>query len=210
MSDTNDAPRRPTFGRHTEHTLEQMDGDERAARDLLMQGRGMVPGPYKILIRNRKLLEAIFPMAQHYQSGSSLSKAEIEIAVLLTTSRWMAAYATSEHEWLAEHLGGLSPDTIEALVTGRDLSFNEPRQQVIYDLARTLLAPRIVATRLYERAIDLLGDVGVTDVIAIIGYFTTVAMTLCAYDVPAHAEGLLRPGDPDVEAMKAKAATTRK
>ncbi|TMV63636.1 hypothetical protein FGG78_34400, partial [Thioclava sp. BHET1] len=66
MSKSPSAVRHPTFGRHVEHTLEEMDEDERAARDLLMQGRGMVPGPYKILIRNRKLLEAIFPMAQYY------------------------------------------------------------------------------------------------------------------------------------------------
>lgn len=197
--------RKPTFGRHVENTLEEMDADERASRDLLMQVRGMVPGPYKILIRNRKLLEAILPLAQHYQTSSSLSKAEIEIAVLLTTSKWMAAYATSEHEWLAQYLGGLSPEMIEALVTSREAKFEDVRQRVVYDLAHALLEPRIISSNLYARALKLLGDVGITDVIAIIGYFTTVAMTLCAYEVPAGAEGMVRPGDPPVEQLKAKA-----
>lgn len=205
MSNASSPVATPTFGRHAEHLVEDMDDDEKAARELVMQGRGLVPGPYKIFIRNRKLLEAIFPMAQHYQVSSSLSKGEIEIAVLLTTSKWMAAYATSEHEWLAEHLGGLAPDTIEALVTGRDVVFEDPRQKLVYDLARALLAPRLIPTPLYQRAMDLFGDVGLTDLIAIIGYFTTVAMTLCAYDVPAHADGLVRPGDPSIEDLKAKA-----
>jgi len=209
MSDDHDAADVATFGRHAEHPIERMDADERAARDLVMRGRGMVPGPYKIFIRNRALLEAIFPMAQHYQSNSSLSKGEIEIAVLLTTSKWMAAYATSEHEWLAQHFGGLSADTVEALVTGGVPSLGDPRQQLVYDLARTLLAPKIVSMPLYERAMTLLGDVGLTDVIAMIGYFTTVAMTLCAYDVPSHAEGLIRPGEPTIEQLKAKAAAAR-
>lgn len=210
MSGSSSEVRRSTFGRHVEHTLEEMDAEERASRELVMQGRGMVPGPFKIFIRNHKLLKALFPMAQHYQAGSSLSKAEIEVAVLLTTSKWMAAYATSEHEWLAQHFGGLPIDVIEALVTGRDVSLEDPRQKVVYDLTRTLLAPRIVATNLYERAMDLLGDTGLTDLIAIIGYFTTVSMTLCAYDVPSHAEGLVRPGDPSIDDLKAEVESKSK
>lgn len=199
-----------TFGRYSERTLDEMNDDEKATRDLLLKGRGMVPGPYRILLQNRKLVEAIFPMAQHYQSGSSLSKGEIEIAVLLTTSKWMAAYATSEHEWLAERLGGLPPEKVEALVAGLATTFEDPRQRVIYDLSRALLEPRIIPQHLYERAINLLGDIGMTDVIAIIGYFTTIAMTLCAYDVPAHAEGLVRPGEPTVASLKAKAQASSK
>lgn len=199
-------PRPTTFGRYAERTLEEMSDDEKASRNLLLDGRGMVPGPYKILLQNRKLVEAIFPLAQHYHSGSSLSKGEIEIAVLLTTSKWMSAYATGEHEWIAERFGGLPPDAVGALVAGLATTFDDPRQRVIYDLSRALLEPRIIPQSLYDRAIDLLGHTGLTDVIAIIGYFTTVAMTLRAYDVPAHAEGLERPGEPTLAALKARAA----
>jgi 4-carboxymuconolactone decarboxylase len=187
-----------------------MSNDEKAARNLLLEGRGMVPGPYKILLQNRKLVEAIFPLAQHYHSGSSLSKGEIEIAVLLTTSKWMSAYATGEHEWIAERFGGLPSNAIGALVAGIATTFNDPRQRVIYDLSSALLEPRIIPQSLYDRAIDLLGHIGLTDVIAIIGYFTTVAMTLRAYDVPAHAEGLERPGEPTLASLKARAAPSPK
>lgn len=210
MSNQHTTNNRPaTFGRYAEASLEEMTGDEKASRDLLMKERGIVPGPYKILLQNRKLVEAILPLAQHYQSGSSLSKGEIEIAVLLTTSKWMAAFATSEHEWLAERLGGLPSEKVEALVAGIATTFDDPRQNVIYDLSRALLKPRIIPQSLYERSINLLGDIGLTDVIAMIGYFTTVAMTLCAYDVPAHAEGLVRPGEPTVASLKAQAVASR-
>jgi hypothetical protein len=37
-----------------------------------------------------------------------------------------------------------------------------------------------------------LGHVGITDVITLMGFYTTVSMTLAFYDVPAGAEGLLR------------------
>jgi len=50
----------------------------------------------------------------------------------------------------------------------------------------------VIPRGLYQRAIDVLGDAGLTDAIAIIGYFTTVSLTLRAYDVPSNAVGLQR------------------
>ena len=183
------------FGRFAERDLAAMDEDERAAFDQVIAARGMVPGPYRIWIKNRKLIDAILPLGLHYTSGSSLSKAEIEIAVLLTCSRSMAVFATLEHEWIARDFGGLPPEKIDALVAGLPTSFDDPRQSVVYDLTSALLAGRIVPEGLYRRATDLLGDVGVTDLTATIGYFTAVALTLRVYEVPAHAGGLVRTAD---------------
>jgi hypothetical protein len=38
--------------------------------------------------------------------------------------------------------------------------------------------------------VKLLGDTGLTDVTVLIGYFTSISMTLAAYDVPSNAIGL--------------------
>ena len=56
----------------------------------------------------------------------------------------------------------------------------------------TLIAPRIVPQGLYERVVKLLGDTGLTDLTVLIGYFTSISMTLAAYDVPSDAVGLKR------------------
>jgi 4-carboxymuconolactone decarboxylase len=45
---------------------------------------------------------------------------------------------------------------------------------------------------LYERAVKLLGHNGLTDLTVLIGYYSMVAFTLMAYDVPSCAEGLRR------------------
>ena len=42
---------------------------------------------------------------------------------------------------------------------------------------------------LYRRARDLLGDAGIVNVTALMGWFTTVSLTLMAYDVPDDAVG---------------------
>ena len=87
---------------------------------------------------------------------------------------------------------GLPPDKVEALIAGLPTSFDDPRQQVIYDLTQALIGPRVVPTGLYRRAMDLLGDAGVTDLTMLLGYYTTVSLTLAAYNVPADAVGLKR------------------
>ena len=51
---------------------------------------------------------------------------------------------------------------------------------------------RWVSQGLYDRAVEALGHVGITDVITLMGYYTSVAMTLAFYDVPAGATGMAR------------------
>jgi 4-carboxymuconolactone decarboxylase len=45
---------------------------------------------------------------------------------------------------------------------------------------------------LYDRAVKALGHIGATDVIILIGYYTSVSMTLAFYDVPAEAPSIAR------------------
>ena len=59
-------------------------------------------------------------------------------------------------------------------------------------MATCLADARWVAKGLYDRAVEALGHVGITDVICLMGYYTMVAMTLAFYDVPAGAEGMTR------------------
>jgi len=44
----------------------------------------------------------------------------------------------------------------------------------------------------YDRAVDALGHEGITDVICLMGFYTSVSMTLAFYDVPAGAAGMVR------------------
>jgi 4-carboxymuconolactone decarboxylase len=55
-----------------------------------------------------------------------------------------------------------------------------------------LIAPRVVPTGLYRRAVELLGHPGLTDLTVLIGYFTCVSISLRACDVPSSAVGLKR------------------
>jgi 4-carboxymuconolactone decarboxylase len=189
MSDNSDFG---TFGRYKELLIEEMTPDQKRAFEFTMKERGQVPGPYKIWLQNPKLIQVMVPLGAYYQGHSSLSKAEIEIATNLTNARWLAGYSNYEHEIIGQKDGGLPPLKVQALIAGLPTSFEDPRQQVVYEITSALLAPRVVPTGLYRRAIDLLGHEGLTDVTVLIGYFTCVSLSLRAYDVPSNAVGLKR------------------
>jgi 4-carboxymuconolactone decarboxylase len=181
-----------TFGRYTELPLDKMTADQKTAYEFTVKQRGEVPGPYKIWLQNPKLMEVMVPFGAYYQGHSSLSKAEIEIATNLTNAKWLAGYSNYEHEIIAERDGGLPPEKVEALIAGLPTSFEDPRQQVVYNITLALIAPRVVPTGLYRRAVKLLGHPGLTDLTVLIGYFTCVSISLRAYDVPSSAVGLKR------------------
>jgi 4-carboxymuconolactone decarboxylase len=182
----------PTFGRYAEIPLDQMTPQQREGYDDVVESRGEALGPYKIFIQNPALMRVLVPLGAYLNKGQwSLSDVEREIAVNLVNGHWLAAYPNHRHEIFGKQ-AGLTPDSVEALIAGLPTSFDDPRQQVIYDLTQTLIARRVVPTGLYLRAVDLLGDAGVTDLTTLIGYYTTVSLTMAAYDVPADAVGLKR------------------
>ena len=187
VSDTSDLG---TFGRFTETPVAEMDVDMKSAYEYTLELRGMVPGPHKIYLANPKLLRALVPTGAYFQTESTLTKAEIEIVTNVIAGRWGAAYANHEHEKIGIELGHLAPEKVEALIAGLGTSFDDPREQVVYELSSTLAAARVVPVGLLRRGQDLLGDAGIVDVTALMGWFTAACLTLMTYDVPSNAVGL--------------------
>ena len=111
--------------------------------------------------------------------------------VIVINSKWRSAYPTAAHERRGKEVG-LPAATVEALLSGLPAAFTDEREQVVYEIAICLSNARWVPRGLYDRAVQALGHVGITDVITLMGHYTSVSMTLAFYDVPAGAPGLAR------------------
>ena len=181
----------PTFGRYAEIPYDQMTPEQQEGYRSLIETRGRLPGPNKIYVHNPKLAKVIGPFGAHFRSGYSLSEREREIAVCTICSKFHSAYPTNAHERAAK-AAGLPSEKVEAILSGLPTSFSDKREQVVYEMAACLSNSRWVSKGLYERAVEALGHVGITDVITLMGYYTSVSMTLAFYDVPAGAPGMAR------------------
>src|SRR5919206_2268492 len=181
----------PTFGRYAEIPYEQMTPEQQEGYRALLESRGRLPGPAKIYVHNPKLAKVMGPLGAHFRGPYSLSEREREIAVCIVNSHFHTNYATNAHERAAK-AAGLPNDKVEAILSGLPTSFEDEREQVIYEMATCLANSRWVSKGLYDRAVKALGHEGITDAICLMGFYTSVSMTLAFYDVPARAEGLAR------------------
>lgn len=179
-----------TFGRFRDSPADQMSAEMRDAYEFTRKLRGFVPGPHRIWLANPQLSKTIVPTGAYYQKHSTLTKAEIEIVTNLVTARWMSAYASYEHEKIGREQGHLPAEKMERIIAGLPTSFEDAREEVVYEIASALVAPRLVPLGLYRRARSLIGDAGIVDITVLIGWFTMVSATLNAFDVPASAVGL--------------------
>jgi 4-carboxymuconolactone decarboxylase len=181
----------PTFGRYAEIPYDQMTPEQQDGYRSLLEARGRLPGPNKIYVHNPKLVKVMGPLGAYFRTGYSLSEREREIAVVVVNSKFHSAYPTAAHE-RAGKAAGLPADKVEAMLCGLPTSFDDTREQVVYEMAVCLTEARWVSKGLYDRAVEALGHVGITDVITLMGFYTSVSMTLAFYDVPAGAEGMAR------------------
>jgi 4-carboxymuconolactone decarboxylase len=182
----------PTFGRYAEIPLDKMSPEQQEGYKAMIEARGRLPGPTKIWVHNPKLAKVAGPFGAHFQPGRySLTEREREIAVCVITSRWHSAYPTAAHERLAKQ-AGLPAAKVEAILCGLPTGFDDEREQIVYEMATVLSKARWVPRGLHDRAVKVLGHVGITDVITLIGHYTSVAMTLAFYDVPDGATGMAR------------------
>jgi 4-carboxymuconolactone decarboxylase len=181
----------PTFGRYAEIPYDQMTPEQQESFHVLMEARGRLPGPNKIFSHNPKLAKVMAPVGAYFRTGYSLSEREREIAVCIVTSRWHSIYPTNAHERAAK-AAGLPSDKVEAILEGLPTSFEDAREQVVYEMAICLMNARWVPRGLFDRAVAALGHEGITDVITLMGYYTSASMTLAFYDVSADEPGLER------------------
>ena len=179
-----------TFGRFVETPVKEMSAEMKSVYDYMLDVRGMVPGPHKIYLSKPKLLRAVAQIGAHFQTESTLTRAEIEIVTNVINGRWGAAYTNHEHEKISIVVAHLPAEKVSALIAGLPTSFEDPREQIVYELSLSLAGGRVVPVGLLRRAQALVGDAGIVDVTVLMGWFTAACFTLMVYDVPSNAVGL--------------------
>jgi 4-carboxymuconolactone decarboxylase len=183
-------PDAPTFGRYAEIPHARMTPEQQDAYRALIEARGALGGPNRIFVHNPKLAKVMGPLGAYFCTGYSLSEREREIAVCIN-SKWHSTYPTNAHE-RAGKAAALPADKVEALLSGQSASFSDMREQVVYEMATCLSNSRWVSKALFDRAVVALGHEGITDVICLMGFYTSVSMTLAFLRCAGGATGMAR------------------
>jgi 4-carboxymuconolactone decarboxylase len=106
-----------------------------------------------------------------------------ELAIITTAQFWRAQYEWYAHAPLAEK-AGVPAAAIEAIRRGETPSFDQKDEALVYGLCTELFKTRRLSDATFNTAITILGETGLTEVIAIVGYYTLIGNTLNAFQVP--------------------------
>lgn len=160
-------------------------GEGRAPEDLLNAEGGM-SGPFNAWLRSPALGDAAQRLGETVRFESTLPPQLRELGILIVAAKWKAQYEWWAHEKIARR-EGLEEGVIESVKVGMRPDFSDPAEAVVYNFARELLEQHRVADHLYNEAVELLGETGVTELVILLGYYTLVSMTLNVFEVPVPA-----------------------
>lgn len=185
------SPAQPTVGRFAEIPQDQWTPEQQEAYRAVIVAEGLEPGaalpsaPAKIWMSNPKLSKALASLIYYFHPPhNSLSPRERELTVCVINSKWHTPYTIFAHETFAKN-SGMPPEMIDAVISGLPASFANEREQAIYEMATALANSRWISEGLYDRAVQVLGHTGITDVTVLMGFYTAVSPTVGFYDVPA-------------------------
>lgn len=163
----------------------------RVVNSLLGRRGGRIPGPYRFSLHCPELTELWHPLGELLRLKSSFPLRLSELAIVITARAWDCDYVFNAHAKLALEAGIAQP-VIDALARGERPAFDKPDEKAVYDYCSELFERHAVSDQSYARALDLFGVPRVVELTALIGYYTMVAMTLLAHEMPLPEDAKLR------------------
>lgn len=144
---------------------------------------GVVRGPFAIWLRHPDLVDKANDLGNHLREGTDVPRKLSELSILVTARAWNARYEWFAHERTAANCG-VDQAIIEAIRANRTPSFADPEEECVYNVTLEVQRDKAISDATYAAAIAAMGEDRVIDLIAIIGFYTMVAITLNAFNAP--------------------------
>lgn len=163
---------------------DQMDADQRRVYDKIVSGpRGKVQGPLRAALHNPELADRWQALGELLRYRTTLSPRHSELAILVTGRACQSPFEWYAHRIEAEKIG-LETSIIEALLAQRWPDKLQPDDALVLRFALELNEHRSVSDATYAAALARFGERTVVELTALVGYYTMVAMTLNAHEIP--------------------------
>jgi len=188
------------IGMPTELTPEQAE----ACAEVTAGPRGKVPAPMYAWLRNPELARRTQKLGELLRYQTTIEPHLGEMAILICGRHW-----TSHLEWKAHKAhglrAGLDPQIVADIAARRVPTFSDERARAIYDVATSLFKTHRVPQALYDRAVEHLGERGLAELVALLGYYCLAAFTINTFELGLPESLSQELDDPDFPATKINA-----
>src|SRR5215475_6182269 len=159
-------------------TYSEMSPEQKTMTDHVLSGeRKSMDGPFNAYLRSPQMGDLAQQFGAYLRFHSSVPRKLNEFAIIITARHWNAQY-----EWYAHHRyaleAGLNPAIADAVAAGKRPAAMQPDEEAVYNFCTELLKTTQVSDRTFAAAKKTLGERGVVDLIAVMGYYHFVSMVL--------------------------------
>ncbi|OKO78708.1 carboxymuconolactone decarboxylase family protein [Bradyrhizobium sp. NAS96.2] len=147
------------------------------------RGDGALMGPWNPWLHEPKFGKPIWDLAKAMAFNTTVPAAVREVAILVTGTRFKAAYELYAHVSMAERRG-LSDDKLATIVAGQRPTDLTRQEAVAYDFASALLSGGSLPELTYQAAVAQFGAHGAAELSYFIGFYCMVSVTLNTFDIP--------------------------
>ena len=165
---------------------EQLTAEQTKIFERLTAGRGRILGPYKIWIHSPAVADGMEKIGTFLNKHSSLSKREVEIAILMIAQHWDSPYVRAAHIREGK-AAGLTQEAIDALLAGEDPKLADPHERALHRFASAVIARKNLSDVEFAEIEAVLGRTGIAEALVLLGYYSAVAMGMRVHDVPVPA-----------------------
>lgn len=170
---------------------EAVPTEGRTHYDSIAASRGRIVPPYAVLLNSPELAGRAANLGAYVRFEGVLSDVDRERAILTTAREQECAFEWAAHVPIAEE-AGVEAATIEQIEERAAPTAFAGNAGETVAFCRELVADKRLSTATYEPVHERLGDRGVVELVATVGYYSMIACVLNAFevlpdDVPAFA-----------------------
>ncbi|MFL6799206.1 MAG: carboxymuconolactone decarboxylase family protein [Xanthobacteraceae bacterium] len=171
------------MNRIQEISSDKLTAEQNKIFEQLTAGRGRILGPYKIWIHSPPVASGMEQIGTYLNKRSSLSEREVEIGILVIAQHWQGEYVKQAHI-RAGLAAGLSQETIDAILAGRDPKLADAHESAVHRFATALVAGKKLSDADFGAIEQAIGRDGIAEVLVLLGYYTSVALAMKVHEVP--------------------------
>ena len=133
--------------------------------------------PFRVYMRSPELATKLEALSDYVRWSTGQPPRLTELAIMITARQWSSQWIWRGH-YRAAVRGGLDSSVGADIAAGKRPEKMKEDETILYTYATELYRDKAVSDATYAAAVKQFGEKGLIDLVATMGYYDTVAMTL--------------------------------
>jgi 4-carboxymuconolactone decarboxylase len=157
--------------------------DSRGGGVDLFDEDGCLVGPFNAFVHQPKIGRRLSSLGGLLRFRTSVDRRLSEVAICTVGSHWHSEFEFWAHAPMALEFG-VDETVIDALREGRPPEFARDDERIVHAVTSQLLRDRRVDDATFAEAELLLGETGLVELSALVGYYCLISMVLNLFEIP--------------------------